>query len=97
MAFRYGGDLHKAVLANANRGGEKPLNSFVINITLIPTPTLISGENVHSGIVMGAAIGAATGASQIPADLKEGLSDSAKIKDEIQRFTDAIATAGARL
>lgn len=75
MAFRYGGDLHKAVLANANRGG----------------------ENVHSGIVMGAAIGAATGASQIPADLKEGLSDSAKIKDEIQRFTDAIATAGARL
>lgn len=51
------------------------------------------GENVHSGIVIGAAIGAGTGAAAIPDRLKQGLSDYARIKVEIDDFVAAVATA----
>lgn len=49
------------------------------------------GENVHSGIVIGSAIGAGLGAAAIPDQLKEGLSDYGKIKAEIEDFVAAVA------
>jgi len=72
MVAKYGGgDLEKAVLANANRGG----------------------ENVHSGIVIGSAIGAGIGAAAIPEKLKKGLSDYSQIEAEIDAFVAAVTTA----
>lgn len=52
------------------------------------------GENVHSGIVMGALLGAAQGASGIPAALKGGLRDSAKLQSEIDAFVAAVVPDG---
>jgi len=51
------------------------------------------GENVHSGIVMGSAIGAGIGASAIPDRLKHGLSDYGKIEAEIEAFVAAVTNA----
>jgi len=48
------------------------------------------GENVHSGIVMGAAIGAATGAGRIPKEMKDGLHQHAVIEEEIASFVSAV-------
>jgi len=48
------------------------------------------GENVHSGIVIGALLGAAHGAKDIPQALKEGLSDYTKIQSEINDFVSAV-------
>jgi len=48
------------------------------------------GENVHSGIVIGALLGAAHGASEIPEALKQGLSDHGKIQAEIESFVAAV-------
>lgn len=48
------------------------------------------GENVARGQTLGALIGAAYGASRIPAHLKEGLKDSAGIASDIEAFVAAI-------
>lgn len=72
MVAKYGetGDIEKAVLANANRGG----------------------ENVHSGIVIGSAIGGGIGAAAIPDKLKKGLRDYGAISAEIEAFVAAVST-----
>lgn len=48
------------------------------------------GENVHSGIVIGALVGAAHGSSQIPKELKLGLHDHTKIESEINAFVASV-------
>jgi len=48
------------------------------------------GENVHSGIVIGALLGAAQGAAAIPSELKEGLSDHGRIAADINDFVAAV-------
>lgn len=48
------------------------------------------GENVHSGIVIGALLGAAHGSVGIPQELKEGLRDHPKIAEEISAFVAAV-------
>jgi len=48
------------------------------------------GENVHSGIIIGALIGAAHGASQIDLPLKEGLKNHQQIETQIQEFVAAV-------
>lgn len=50
------------------------------------------GENVHSGLVLGAAIGAGLGGSQIPAELKEGLREHQAIEKEIADFVVAVTS-----
>jgi len=68
FAFKYGGDLEGALLANANAGG----------------------ETVHRGILLGALLGAAHGASRIPKVLKQGLVGSPGIALEINKFVDVV-------
>jgi len=48
------------------------------------------GENVARGMVMGALIGAAHGASRIPQHLKDGLKESAAIARDIEAFVGEI-------
>lgn len=48
------------------------------------------GENVHKGMLLGALLGAAHGASRIPPALKEGLVDSAGIAADIDAFVAAV-------
>ena len=74
MISKHGMDFERAVLANANRGG----------------------ENVHSGIVIGAAIGASVGADGIPSRFKEGLRDHHKIKAEIEAFVHSVGQRTAQ-
>lgn len=50
------------------------------------------GENVHSGIVIGALLGAAQGANQIPTELKEGLTDHGRIAADINDFVAAVTS-----
>jgi len=47
------------------------------------------GENVHRGIVLGALLGAQTGASGIPDSLKKGLARYADLESEINAFVEA--------
>lgn len=48
------------------------------------------GENVHKGMLLGALLGAAHGASRIPPALKEGLVDSAGLSRDIEAFVAAV-------
>lgn len=48
------------------------------------------GENVHSGIIIGALLGAAQGSAEIPKELKEGLADHGRIQEEIENFAAAV-------
>jgi len=48
------------------------------------------GENVHSGCVIGAALGAQAGLSGLPAGLVDGLHDSAQLRREIDAFVAAV-------
>mmetsp|Transcript_18933 Transcript_18933/g.44045 ORF Transcript_18933/g.44045 Transcript_18933/m.44045 type:complete len:355 (-) Transcript_18933:107-1171(-) len=50
------------------------------------------GENVHRGILLGALMGAASGASGIPADLKTGLKHASSLRAEIASFLDWLGT-----
>jgi ADP-ribosyl-[dinitrogen reductase] hydrolase len=47
------------------------------------------GENVHRGLVLGALIGAHTGAASIPDELKKGLRHAKEIEAEIDAFISA--------
>ena len=47
------------------------------------------GENVHSGCVIGALLGAQSGAAGLPPRLVDGLKDSAALKQEIDAFVTA--------
>ena len=58
----------KALLANAN----------------------IGGENVHRGAVLGAILGARTGDTGLPRELKDGLFQSEELENEINNFIDAV-------
>ena len=49
------------------------------------------GENVHSGCVVGALLGAQCGYSGLPPRLVEGLKDSAALREEIDAFVAAVA------
>ena len=53
------------------------------------------GENVHSGCVLGALLGAQSGYSGLPARLVEGLKDTDAIRLEVDGFVDAVAAAAA--
>lgn len=57
--------------------------------------TNVGGENVARGQTLGALIGCAFGASRIPEHLKNGLVDSANIKNEIEAFVAAIPQPSA--
>lgn len=48
------------------------------------------GENVHKGMLLGALLGAAHGASRIPPALKEGLVDSVGLARDIDAFVAAV-------
>jgi len=54
--------------------------------TCLLANTNCGGENVARGMILGALLGAAHGARQIPANLKEGLKDSAGIAKDIEAF-----------
>jgi len=51
------------------------------------------GENVHRGMLLGALVGAAHGASRIPPALKEGLVDSAGVAADIDAFVASVCVA----
>lgn len=48
------------------------------------------GENVHRGMLLGAVLGAAHGASRIPPALKEGLVDYEGLARDIDAFVAAV-------
>ena len=49
------------------------------------------GENVHSGCIIGAILGAQAGLNGLPARLVDGLKDSSAIRAEIDAFVAAIS------
>ena len=51
------------------------------------------GENVARGQVLGALLGCAIGATRIPAYLKDGLPNAAKISQDIDAFIASITCA----
>ena len=53
------------------------------------------GENVHSGCVIGAILGAQCGYSNLPAHLVAGLKDSTALREEINAFVAAVAARTA--
>lgn len=73
LACAHDGMFERAVLANANRGG----------------------ENVHSGCVIGAALGAQSGMSALPERLIEGLHHSIELRREIDAFVAAVTNGHA--
>lgn len=52
--------------------------------------TNVGGENCHRGAAIGALLGARNGESGIPAWMKEGLQDSAAIREEIDAFVSSL-------
>lgn len=48
------------------------------------------GENVHSGCVVGALLGAQAGMSGLPPKLIDGLKDSEAIRTEVDAFVAAV-------
>ena len=53
------------------------------------------GENVHSGCIIGALLGAQCGFAGLPARLVDGLKDSEAIREEIAAFVEAVASCSA--
>lgn len=54
--------------------------------------TNVGGENCHRGSALGALMGAALGEKAIPQRFRDGLHDSAAIKDEIDAFVAQVAS-----
>lgn len=54
------------------------------------------GENVHRGAILGAALGAVTGASGFPPELISGLHAHKEISDEIDAFVTAVTATSAQ-
>lgn len=53
------------------------------------------GENVHSGCIIGALLGAQCGLAGLPTRLIDGLKDGPAIKAEIEAFVEAVASGTA--
>lgn len=51
------------------------------------------GENVHRGMLLGALLGSAHGASRIPPALKEGLVDHEGLARDIDAFVAAVCAS----
>ena len=52
------------------------------------------GENVHSGAVLGAILGARAGDGALPSDMEDGLYQAEEIRAEIDSFVKTVARAG---